>query len=96
MSGALTQGITPDSIILTVAGTHWTFRGDGGRAIGAEINPFGVVLDGAGNLYLADSDNDRIRKVWTTLPRFVASPATLSFTASAGAPVVAQRSGLRC
>jgi len=51
--------------ITTVAGTGTEgFGGDGGPATGAELNlPTGVALDGAGNLFLADSNNARIREV---------------------------------
>ena len=38
--------------------------GDGNPATGAQLNrPFGVQADAAGNLYIADTDNHRIRKV---------------------------------
>ena len=51
--------------ITTVAGTGVSgFSGDGGSAVNAQLNfPYGVALDGAGNLYIADTANDRIRKV---------------------------------
>ena len=52
-------------IISTVAGTGTSgFGGDGGAAASATLNrPSGVALDGAGNLYIADRSNNRIRKV---------------------------------
>ena len=52
-------------IISTVAGTgSFGFSGDGGPAIQAQLNdPSGVAVDGAGNLFIADTDNHRIRKV---------------------------------
>ncbi len=52
-------------IITTVAGTGTRgFSGDGGPATGASLHfPTGVALDGSGNFYIADSSNDRIRKV---------------------------------
>ena len=52
-------------VISTVAGTGWTgSRGDGGPAVDARLNrPYGVAVDGAGNLFIADTDNHRIRKV---------------------------------
>jgi len=52
-------------IITTVAGNgSLTLSGDNGPATSAGIgNPYGVAVDGAGNLYIADSNNNRIRKV---------------------------------
>ncbi len=52
-------------MIATVAGTGVAgFSGDGTLATGATINvPASVVLDVAGNLYIADSGNNRVRKV---------------------------------
>ena len=52
-------------IVTTVAGNGATsFGGDGGPAVNAALNsPQGVVLDAAGNLYIADTQNSRIRMV---------------------------------
>ena len=48
--------------IATIAGR--TFSGDGGSATGAQTSyPLGVAVDGLGNLYIADTENHRIRKV---------------------------------
>ena len=54
--------------ITTVAGTGARgYSGDGGSAIGASLDsPKGVAVDGTGNLYIADSNNDRIRRVDAT------------------------------
>jgi sugar lactone lactonase YvrE len=51
--------------IETVAGNSRAgFSGDGGKAVGAQLNrPVGLAVDGAGNLYVADSGNQRIRKI---------------------------------
>lgn len=41
-----------------------SFTGDGGPAVHAGINsPFGIVFDTKGNMYFADRDNYRIRKI---------------------------------
>ena len=52
-------------IISTVAGIGSNgFGGDGGLATAATLHyPWDVALDGSDNLYIADRDNDRIRKV---------------------------------
>ena len=52
-------------IISTVAGTgRWGFSGDGGPATSAQLNSLrGLAFDSAGNLYIADASNHRIRKV---------------------------------
>jgi trimeric autotransporter adhesin len=40
------------------------FSGDNGPATSAELNlPYGVAVDSAGNLYIADTGNNRVRKV---------------------------------
>jgi uncharacterized protein (TIGR03437 family) len=53
--------------ISTVAGSGTAgFAGDGGQAGSAQLNaPFGVALDSAGNLYIAEFSNNRVRKVST-------------------------------
>ena len=57
--------VFPDGIITTVAGNGIPgFSGDGGPATNAQLNgPDGIAVDGAGNLYIADVWNSRIRKV---------------------------------
>ncbi|MEU5050315.1 RICIN domain-containing protein [Streptomyces sp. NPDC021096] len=57
--------ISTDGKISTVAGTgSGGFAGDGGPALSAQLNyPYGVTIDGAGDLYIADHNNHRVRKV---------------------------------
>jgi hypothetical protein len=52
-------------IMTTIAGNgSWLYNGDGGPATGANLFlPGGVVVDPAGNIYISDSSNNRIRKV---------------------------------
>ncbi|MGG1518031.1 cadherin-like beta sandwich domain-containing protein [Paenibacillus oryzisoli] len=59
---------TTTGIIDTVAGSSSMdgYSGDGGPAVSAKLNePEGVAVDASGNLYIADTDNNRIRKVTT-------------------------------
>jgi uncharacterized protein (TIGR03437 family) len=57
--------VTPDGIISTVVGNgERGFSGDGGPPLQAALNgPSGVAVDGAGNLYITDHYNNRIRRV---------------------------------
>ncbi|MBS1806716.1 MAG: hypothetical protein JST84_00825 [Acidobacteria bacterium] len=57
--------VTPAGIITTVAGNGLSgLNGDGGPAIQASLHsPVAVVFDAAGNLFIADADNHKIRKV---------------------------------
>lgn len=59
--------VTTDGIIHTIAGTgNSGFGGDNGPAIQAQLyNPAGLAVDSHGNLYISDSNNNRIRKVTT-------------------------------
>ena len=63
--GCRVRKVTPAGIISTVIGTgSCGFSGDNGPATAADINePITVLLDTAGNIYLDDGGNFRIRKV---------------------------------
>ena len=52
-------------LITLLAGTGvWSFSGDGGLATSATFKyPGGIALDNFGNIYVADTYNDRIRKI---------------------------------
>ncbi len=57
--------VSAAGIITTVAGTgDHGFSGDGGPATAAWLSwPSGVAADGAGNIYIADTENNRVRRV---------------------------------
>src|SRR4249919_3156833 len=57
--------IAPNGLITTVAGNgSANASGDNGAAVNAGIpGPAGLVVDGSGNLYIADMINHRVRKV---------------------------------
>jgi sugar lactone lactonase YvrE len=57
--------VNASGIITTVAGNgSYGYNGDNFAATRAELNfPSGVAVDSAGNLYIADRNNQRIRKV---------------------------------
>lgn len=55
-----------DGKITVIAGDafHCGYSGDGGPAVPAALGwPYGITTDAAGNLYIADTYNNRIRKV---------------------------------
>lgn len=57
--------VDTNGIITTVAGDHqFGYAGDGGPATSARFNgPTDIRIDAAGDLYIVDSSNNRIRKV---------------------------------
>lgn len=57
--------VDTQGIITTYAGTGTAgYSGDGGPATSARLNiPLGITMDAGGNLYIADGNNNRIRKV---------------------------------
>ena len=64
----LIRKVDSTGTITTIAGTgECGFGGDGGPAVEAELcNPYGVAVDSAGNVYIADAGNRLIRKVDST------------------------------
>ena len=63
--GQRVRKVTPSGVIKTLAGNGTAgYSGDGGLATSAELNgPYRVTVDLAGNVYIPDSSNSRIRKV---------------------------------
>lgn len=57
--------VSPGGTITTIAGTgKYGLSGDGGPATKAKLfRPSGVAVDGKGNVYIADTTNNRVRKV---------------------------------
>jgi sugar lactone lactonase YvrE len=64
-------------IIFTVAGNgHNGFAGDGSLATSAELGlPRSVAIDASGNIFIADLNNNRIRKVTADVPATIINPA---------------------
>lgn len=81
-------------IISTVAGTGAAgFSGDGGLATAAKLyQPFSVVVDLAGNMFITDSYNHRIRKVSaaTGFITTIAGTGTAAYAGDGGAATMAQ------
>ncbi|MEU5048201.1 NHL repeat-containing protein [Streptomyces sp. NPDC021096] len=66
--------------ITTVAGNgDWHFSGDGGPAVKAGLDPRGLAVDSLGSVYIADTDNHRVRKV-------SGSSAPVEYSVSPGVP----------
>ncbi|HEV2444651.1 MAG TPA: hypothetical protein VGS58_01960, partial [Candidatus Sulfopaludibacter sp.] len=57
--------VTADGVIHTIAGSGAAgFAGDGGPGLKAQLHsPSGLALDRAGNLYVADTGNNRVRRL---------------------------------
>src|SRR3989338_4264457 len=53
--------IAPDGAVTTIAGDGTAGPRDGAGRLARFGSPRGIATDAAGNLYVADTDNDRIR-----------------------------------
>lgn len=88
-----TRRVDSSGAITTIAGTGVQgFSGDKGPATSAKLNGnFGVTLDLSGNLYIADSANNRVREIYLAVPGAAPSITSAGFTngasfASGGSP----------
>lgn len=93
--------IDPSGIVTTIAGTGIAGAGgDGGLATQAQINrPHGVAIDTHHNIYIADTNNNCIRKIdtagiITTLISNINGPTSVAIDASNNL-YIAERSGNR-
>jgi len=81
-------------IISTVAGNGTAgFSGDGGLATAAELYyPFGIAVDGSGNIYIGDLKNSRVRKVTasTGLISTIAGNGTAGYSGDGGLAAAAE------
>jgi len=85
-----------DGTIRTVAGAGTMgFSGDGGPAAQAQLNlPTGVAVDAAGTLFIADTGNNRVRRVSRDgIITTVAGSGVKGFSGDGGTAVKAQLSG---
>lgn len=81
--------ITPDGIIHRIVGAsrNGGFSGDGGAALAANLkNPLDVAVDSQGTIYIADTDNHRIRKIDSAgIISSLAGGASFGYTADGSA-----------
>ena len=76
-------------IITTIAGTGTaSYSGDTGQATSAGLNyPSGVAVDSSGNVYIAEYNSHRIRKVTvlTSIITTIAGTGSAAFSGDTGA-----------
>jgi uncharacterized protein (TIGR03437 family) len=84
-----------NGVITTVAGNGTQgFSGDNGPATSAQLyDPCGVALDSAGNLYIADGNSNRIRKVSNGITTTVAGSGVAGFSGDNGPATSAKLAG---
>ncbi len=85
--------INTSGIVSTVAGSGVAgFYGDGGPATDAKLNnPIGIAVDGAGNIYIGDANNYRVRKVSTSgIISTIAGNGASGFSGDGGPATAAQ------
>jgi hypothetical protein len=83
-------------VIATIAGSGFTnpngtggYSGDGGPASGADLNwPYTVAFDPAGNMYIPDSQNNRVREVMASGGVVTASSIIVTFAGNGTVPVM--------
>jgi hypothetical protein len=88
----LIREVNPQGVIITVAGTgEQGFFGDNGPATSAILDsPEAVAVDANGNIYIADTHNNRIREVSNGTITTIAGTGASVFSGDGGAATSAQ------
>lgn len=87
--------ISASGIITTIGGDGTSgFSGDGGPATAAKLNgPADIYRDGSGNIYIADRNNKRVRKINASgTIETIAGTGTTGFAGDGGPATAAQMS----
>jgi uncharacterized protein (TIGR03437 family) len=94
IAGLLAIGTGLAQTITTTAGNGSPgFSGDNGSAISAQIDTvYGVAVDGQGNTYVADSRNQRVRKISNGIITTAAGNGQAGYSGDGGAATAAQLS----
>ena len=83
--------VSPSGAITTLAGTSQGFGGDGGPASAARLSgPQGVAVDSAGNVYIADTLNNRLREVSGGIINTIAGNGIAGSTGDGGPAIQAE------
>ncbi|HMG81488.1 MAG TPA: T9SS type A sorting domain-containing protein, partial [Ferruginibacter sp.] len=66
-SNSRIRKVNTSGFIATIAGNGTAgYSGDNFAATAAELRPLGIAVDGSGNVYIGDANNDAVRKINTT------------------------------
>ncbi|HBY59512.1 MAG TPA: hypothetical protein DEH78_06790 [Solibacterales bacterium] len=83
--------IAPNGVITTVAGNgRWQFVADGMQATVAQVDPFAVAVSRTGEMFIADRDNHRIRRVDLSGVISTAAGSSPGFSGDGGAAAAAR------
>jgi uncharacterized protein (TIGR03437 family) len=84
--------VTAAGVISTIAGNGAAgFGGDGGAATSAQLrSPQGIAVDASGNVYVADTQNARVRKISNGTINTVAGNGTAGYGGDGGTAASAQ------
>jgi gliding motility-associated-like protein len=82
--------INAQGVVTTIAGTGVSGYADGFAAQAQFNNPTGLVMDGSGNLYIADDGNNRIRKLTPNgiVTTFAGTGSAVDMDGNLDAPIV--------